>query len=239
MSLPADFPACPAQRRRPPAGVRPDAGPDLRGVLHDVGHGLLTLSLLLDQVAHERRPRLGESAFELVEGEISRLLAIVHTETRSSADPVAIELHKLLRPFAVVSRRTTLTKVTVRPGPPTVVHTNPATLWRVVANLVDNAVRAAGPLGAVEIVVGHSGRDLATIDVIDDGPGFAQGPSGVAQVGLGVVVRLLDACGGRLQIHDVAPHGVRMRIVLPATPRPAPGAVERTDVLLPSVLRAS
>ena len=54
-----------------------------------------------------------------------------------------------------------------------------------------------------------------------------------------MVVRLLDACGGRLQIHDVAPHGTRMRIVLPAAARPAPGAVERTDVLLPSVLRAS
>ena len=47
MSLPADFPAFPAQRRRPPSGLRPD-GPDLRGVLHDVGHGLLTLSLLLE-----------------------------------------------------------------------------------------------------------------------------------------------------------------------------------------------
>jgi signal transduction histidine kinase len=238
MSLPADFPAFPAQRRRPPSSVRPD-GPDLRGVLHDVGHGLLTLSLLLEQAADELRPRLDENAFELVEAEIARLLAVVHTETRSGAEPVAVELHKLLRPFVVVARRTTLTKVAVRPGPPTVVRTEPATLWRVIANLVDNAVRAAGPLGTVEIVVDHSGRDAVTIDVIDDGPGFQRGPAGVGQLGLGVVGRLLDACGGRLQIHDVAPHGTRMRVVLPTHGRPAPGAAERTVVIRPHGMRAS
>ena len=164
---------------------------------------------------------------------------MVHTETRSGADPVAVELHKLLRPFVVVARRTTLTKVAVRPGPPTVVRTEPATLWRVIANLVDNAVRAAGPLGTVEIVVDHSGRDAVTIDVIDDGPGFQRGPTGVGRLGLGVVSRLLDACGGRLQILDVAPHGTRMRVVLPTHGRPAAGAAERTVAIRPHGMRAS
>jgi signal transduction histidine kinase len=237
MSLPADFPAFPAQRRRRPSGVRPD-GPDLRGVLHDVGHGLLTLSLLFEQAAGELRPR-HEDAFALVEAEIARLLAVVHTETRSGAEPVAVELHALLRPFVVVARRTSLTKVAVRPGPPTVVRTDPAKLWRVIANLVDNAVRAAGPLGAVDIVVDHSGPDAVTIDVIDDGPGFRRGPAGIGRLGLGVVGRILDACGGRLQIHDMAPHGTRMRIVLPTHGRPAPGAAERTVLLRPRGMRAS
>jgi signal transduction histidine kinase len=238
MSLPADFPALPVQRRRPSLGVRPD-GPDLRGVLHDVGHGLLTLSLLLEQAAGELRPRLDESAFELVEAEIARLLAVVHTETRSGTDPVPVELHTLLRPFVVVARRTSLTKVAVRPGPPTVVRTEPAKLWRVMANLVDNAVRAAGPLGSVDIVVDNSGRAAVTIDVIDDGPGFQRGPAGVGRLGLGVVGRLLDVCGGRLQIDDMTPHGTRMRVVLPTHGRPAPGAVERTVVLRPHRMRAS
>jgi signal transduction histidine kinase len=231
-TLPADFPTCPIRRGRHTAADRRDTsvdGPDLRGVLHDVGHGLFTLSLLLDNAQVALLPQLGADAFELLEQEISRLLAIVHSGARRSAEPVPVGLRSLLEPFAVVCMRTTLAKVWVRPGPEFVVATDPGMLWRIIANLIDNAVRAAGPLGNVEIVVNdrgrltghHFGDDLVTIDVIDDGPGFQRGPSGLAQLGLTVVNRLLDACGGRLQIDEVRPHGTRMRVILPAGGPPA------------------
>ena len=129
-------------------------------MLHDVGHGLLTLSLLLEQAAGELRPRSTRTRSSWWKAEIARLLAVVHTETRSGADPVAVELHALLRPFVVVARRTSPDQGArcARARRPWCAP-NPATLWRVIANLVDNAVRAAGPLGTVEIVVDHSGRD--------------------------------------------------------------------------------
>ena len=195
----------------------------MRGVLHDVGHALFTLSLLLESGQDTLRPRLGEDLFELVEDEVARLLAMVHSGTRRSAEPVTVGLRTLLEPFALISRRTTLTRVWVRPGPEVVVRTDPGMVWRVVANLIDNAVRAAGPLGNVEIAanVFDSGGcyvqsgGAATIDVIDDGPGFQRGPSGSANLGLTVVNRLLDACGGRLHIDEVHPHGTRMRVILP------------------------
>lgn len=245
MSLPADFPSRPAPARRP-VPVPPPGGPELRGVLHDVGHGLFTLSLLLDQIAEDVRRSRRADVFDLLEEEVSQLLAVVHSETRRGAKHAPVELRTLLRPFAVAAGRTTLTKVVVRPGPPVVVPTDPAKLWRIVSNLLDNAVRAAGPLGTVEIAVEDAGEWFVTIDVSDDGPGFQQGPAGVAQLGLSVVNRLLAECGGRLRIDDVRPHGTRMRVLLPtggpAGPRtgPLPGAqagpvgVERTGALRPS-----
>jgi signal transduction histidine kinase len=212
---------------------------DLRGVLHDVGHGLFTLSLLLENARGVLLPQLGDDSFELVEQELSRLLGIVHTGTRRSAEPVPVGLRTLLEPFAVVCRRTTLAKVWVRPGPEFVVPADPGMLWRIVSNLIDNAVRAAGPLGNVEIVVndrsrltGHRfGDEVVTIDVVDDGPGFQRGPAGLADLGLTVVNRLLDACGGWLQIDEMRPHGTRMRIILPVGGPSAAGRSERTGAL--------
>ncbi len=75
---------------------------------------------------------------------------------------------------------------------------SPVLLWRVLTNVVDNAARAAGPSGRVEVAVGcwpsrHRGRVL---EVLDNGPGFGHGPPGAASLGLGVVTTLLESCGG-------------------------------------------
>jgi signal transduction histidine kinase len=69
---------------------------------------------------------------------------------------------------------------------------------RCLVNIVDNAVRAAGPNGTVTVAV-HRGDDAVRILVEDDGPGFGRGPTGR---GLGLVVtrRLLEDMGGRLVI---------------------------------------
>lgn len=195
----------------------------LRGVLHDVGHGLLTLSLLLDSGRDALFLRFGAEVFELVEAEIARLLAMVHSGTRLASEPTTVGMRSLVEPFALVSRRTTLTKVWVRPGPEILVRTDPGIIWRVLGNLIDNAVRAAGPLGNVEISITdvndtgpRAGKHGAvTIDVIDDGPGPQRGPAGLANLGLTVVNRLLDTCGGRLEVDEVVPHGTRMRVILP------------------------
>jgi signal transduction histidine kinase len=89
----------------------------------------------------------------------------------------------------------------------------------VITNLVDNAVRAAGPTGRVRLGV-HPARSVGqdvVIDVVDDGPGFPFGPPGSSLRGLELVNRLLTACGGRLELHEAAPHGTRARVVLPGT----------------------
>jgi signal transduction histidine kinase len=67
-----------------------------------------------------------------------------------------------------------------------------------------------------------SARDgQAAVDVIDDGPGFGQGPPGAASLGLGVVTSLLESCGGTLEVRAPGSGGAHVRIVVPVRPGPA------------------
>jgi signal transduction histidine kinase len=112
------------------------------------------------------------------------------------------------------------TSVILEPGPEVTVEASPALLWRVLTNVVDNAARAAGPGGRVGVSV-SAGGDWAALDVIDDGPGFGQGPPGAASLGLGVVTTLLESCGGALEIRAPAAGGAHVRIVVPVRSVPA------------------
>ena len=79
--------------------------------------------------------------------------------------------------------------MTLRPGPEVQVMASPVLLWRVLTNVVDNAARAAGSNGRVEISVAMMDRapPRARLEVLDNGPGFGHGPPGAASLGLGVV----------------------------------------------------
>ncbi len=96
--------------------------------------------------------------------------------------------------------------VMLRPGPEVQVMASPVLLWRVLANLVDNAVRAAGPACRVELTVGMLAEPppRALLQVQDNGPGFGHGPPGAASLGLGVVTRLLESCRGSMEVEAPA-----------------------------------
>jgi signal transduction histidine kinase len=197
-------------------GTRPrpdDREAELRGVLHDVGHGLATLAMLVDGLADAARRGVPvPDLLDLVAKETARLLAVVHAGPTPAATEI-VPVRTVLEPIASVARRTGRAPVRLVPGGDVHLRVDPVLLSRVVGNLVDNAARAAGPDGRVDIVV--SGDRDVVIDVVDDGPGYPHGPTGASNAGLDVVTRLLAACGGRLEIDHVAPSGTRMRIVLP------------------------
>jgi signal transduction histidine kinase len=190
---------------------------DLRGLLHEVGHGLAALSLLLevgraDEVVH------ADPVLDLIEQETARLLGIVHGGSQYTEVPV--KLRDVLGQIAELADSTQDTTIRLRPGLDVFLGTDPILVGRVVSNLVDSAVRAAGPDGDVEIVLSQDKGDDedagGVIDVIDDGPGRRQGGlPGVSNLGLSVVNRLLSLCGGRLEVSEVRPHGTRMRVRLP------------------------
>ena len=106
------------------------------------------------------------------------------------------------------------TPVVLRPGPAVNIKVSETPVWRALANVVDNATRAAGEAGRVEVVIGQASQTV--IDVIDDGPGFGNGPRGTASLGLRVATSLLESCGGSLEVHSPAAGGTRVRIALPA-----------------------
>jgi signal transduction histidine kinase len=104
------------------------------------------------------------------------------------------------------------------------VQIHPSMLRRAIANLVDNATRAAGPTGAVKVTVIGGG---AVVDIIvqDDGPGFGKIASGFG-IGLDVVRRVAAACDGQLDIRANEAGGVQARLRLSTMP---PGGCQEDE----------
>ncbi|HKB31235.1 MAG TPA: ATP-binding protein [Streptosporangiaceae bacterium] len=206
--------------RRAGQGRRGSDGRDvlaMRGLLHDLGHELTTLSYLAQAVRGDPALPSGSRArMELVSLEVSRLTDIVtHALTGGDAtDPV--DVRAMASQVTRLASAASGTEVVLRAGPAVRIKVSPTLLWRALTNVVDNAARAAGRAGRVEVVIGRAPRTV--IDVIDNGPGFGQGPPGVASLGLRVAASLLESVGGALEVHAPPAGGTRVRIALPGRP---------------------
>ncbi|ODU05137.1 MAG: hypothetical protein ABS81_08445 [Pseudonocardia sp. SCN 72-86] len=236
-NVPEAHAVVPAQRDHRSRTESGDEVAELRGLMHDVGHGLATLALLMESVrtaSDDTAQR--ESLLTMVEQETARLSSLLHDRgsRRGQAEPVMPVLQRVVT-FADRSGPAAVT-LTGDPGLPRLA--DPTLLWRIVSNLVDNAARAAGHGGNVQVHAAaqpgfrHSRAATLVIDVVDDGPGFGHGPSGVSSLGLGVVRRLVSSSGGRMDITaGPSGRGTRVRITLPdgtrsrCAPRTAPRLV--------------
>jgi K+-sensing histidine kinase KdpD len=87
---------------------------------------------------------------------------------------------------------------------------SPVLLRRTVTNVVDNAVRAAGPDGTVSVEI-RPHDDGVMLAVEDNGPGFGEIPSG-AGLGLSVVARNVIKHGGRMEYSCGQRGGVRVSL---------------------------
>jgi len=184
----------------------------LRELLHDIGHELATVSLLVEAVRADTNlsPRTRHHV-ELMQQETSRLLRLTRVATEVEAGPVAVR--ELLGPLVSVAALSEPTSVALRPGPPVTLDVDEMMLWRIMANLLDNAVRAAGPDGHVEVDV----RDDhgVVIEVTDDGPGFGRGPRGWRSRGLAIVRRLAGTCDAAVHIDPAQPRGTKVWLAFP------------------------
>jgi signal transduction histidine kinase len=101
-------------------------------------------------------------------------------------------------------------------------HADRLTYWRSLRNVIDNAVRAVGPQGHVDVTItGEDGWAVAQVD--DDGPGFDDVPVGRASggiartsLGLAIVQEMVAGCGGLLEIGTGHLGGSRVRLQVPA-----------------------
>ncbi len=89
---------------------------------------------------------------------------------------------------------------------------HPVLLRRAVSNVLDNAMRAAGPTGAVSIEI-QQRDDAVLLAVEDTGPGFGEIPSG-AGLGLSAVTRNVIKYGGRIEYGCGTRGGARVSLWL-------------------------
>jgi hypothetical protein len=91
---------------------------------------------------------------------------------------------------------------------------HPVDVVRILANLLDNACRAAGPGGRVRLVVERDG-DRARLVVSDSGRGSGHGESGRALLGLDIVAALVRRNDGSLQMATSDMGGLAVAVTLP------------------------
>jgi signal transduction histidine kinase len=108
-------------------------------------------------------------------------------------------------------------------------------LMRAVRNLVENALRAVGAAGEVQVEVARTGG-TAQIQVLDDGPGVDAGELGRifepyfsthdtgTGLGLPIARRIVEEHGGTMQARNRDVRGLAVSISLPLTPTPEPSA---------------
>jgi signal transduction histidine kinase len=205
------------------------AGPSdpaaFRGLLHDVEHGLATLASLIEVVRGDITLS-PDSSLQLrrAERELSMLFSFI-AQWAGGADgtAVAVDVRAIAGEIAQLAEVEHGVAVDLLPGPPVHLPLSAAVIWRVLVNVVDNAARAAGSAGRVEITVEQA--DVIVVEVHDTGPGFAAATHGdalsaVGSTGLRVVTSLLDSVGGQFEIRHGRTKGTTVRAVFPRPRQP-------------------
>jgi signal transduction histidine kinase len=209
------------------------AGELTSGIVHEVRNGLGTIlgyaRLVEQQAAEGSDTRIAgrhiREECETLEAVVRRFVDFVKRETLQLD---SFDLVKTLR--RVVSRESRS-----RPGGDLLLDQLPEALIlrgdeelleRAFENLVRNAREAAGLKGTVVLGArNEAGRVIVTVS--DDGPGipperrqalrpfFTTRPGGLG-LGLPIAQKIVDLHGGRLDLLDRQPHGLEVRLSLPA-----------------------
>ncbi len=195
--------------------------PSTAGLLHDLGHQIMTVSLLAESLRAELNADQNVSAearqhTELVVQETARALGMIADRAASApAEPDGpaqlIDMRVLAGQLTRLAAIAHEASIELEPGPPAYVRVSPALAWRAAWNLIDNAARAAGPEGCVRVAICRG--DGTAIEVTDNGPGYASGGPGTAGLGLSAVIQLLATTGGHLDISPGPDGGTVARAV--------------------------
>ncbi|MGH3922716.1 MAG: sensor histidine kinase [Pseudonocardiaceae bacterium] len=184
----------------------------MRGLLHDLGRDLAAISYLVELVRGSpdlddtTRHRVG-----LIELEMKRLTELVRDEVVKEPEPEILSVRPILEQIISLATIPNDTQVCLVAGDDVRMRIDGSFLRRMVGNVLDNAIRAAGPRGHVQVTV--AGGPDVVIEVTDDGPGFGNASDGSASLGLGIVAELAKACGGSLQVRSTEPLGTRVRLM--------------------------
>jgi two-component system osmolarity sensor histidine kinase EnvZ len=203
----------------------------LAGVSHDLRTPLARIRLGLEMLDTGGDPALREGIMQDI-GDIDAAIGQFLDFARASASEEAVadgDLNAIVTNLGERYRRTgKMVEIQTAPLPP--LSLRPTSIQRVIANLIDNAIRHGGP--HVEVVTGMDGT-LACVEVLDRGPGIppeqaermlqpftrldsARSTSGTG-LGLAIVDRIARMHGGRVHLLPREGGGLRARVEIPVT----------------------
>ena len=193
----------------------------LRELCHDLMVPATAIKLLTHVAAAESDPGPAMRArLRQISDEASRIADICSYFLDRPADAGAppadegpADLHTLAAEAADSMRWRYSSAVTVSAEPATV-NAHPVVVVRILNNLLDNACRAAGPGGRVQVTVRRDGEQ-ARLVIADSGPGFGQAESGKASLGLSIVAAMLRRGGGSLRMGVSDLGGIAVTVTLP------------------------
>ncbi|WP_432943039.1 sensor histidine kinase [Kribbella sp. CA-253562] len=188
-------------------------------IWHDLTHEMATVRALTaaaleasDETSRRAMLMLIEAEAEQVSGLLRQLRADQRVQDEA-AEPafVPAALTELVRTVAPTTR----TELRVSGQLPALrIGIERISLRRVLRNLLENAIRAAGDNGVVELSAVAVDNGLAVV-VADSGPGFGLGPPGLASRGLTIVRTLVAAAGGRVEVGTADLGGARVTVTFP------------------------
>lgn len=188
--------------------------PEMTRFFHDLRQSVAAGRILADSVEGreaELRERL--ATLQAVLEEIDGLVVQAQEQCLGTA---RLELVPLVDECVRVARLAYTVPIQTQYAADARVCGDPVMLRRAVANVLNNAARAAGAGGRVAVAVRDHGEE-SCIEVADDGPGFAR-ISSVSGQGMSVVDAAVRAAGGSLEIASGPGPGTTVRLHLP-TPR--------------------
>lgn len=207
-----------------------------RQIRHDIRHELGTIMLLASllagasDVGPESRRRAGQI---LREARWLDHLQLAYDDTFSEHDelnqsvPELIRLDRLAGEAVDAIGLSSSTRIGFT-GSEVWTYANRLAFWRVLRNMVGNAVRAAGPNGRVDVRVGRV-ASWAIAQVDDDGPGFGAVPPGAESLGLEILRQFAAAWNGHLEICRSKLGGCSVRLRVRAA-SPGGSSLELSEV---------
>jgi signal transduction histidine kinase len=196
----------------------PAPAQQFREICHDMRQPVAgVLSLAAAALTVPELPSTARARLEQIVAEAQTLAELIEQSLHQS-DPEArtaqTDLGQLASQVAAGERLTYqgLLRMTA-PGRPVLANINHVDARRIIANLLSNATRAAGPDGCVTVRVAR-GHDCAQLSVLDSGPGFAKIPRSTG-LGTGVIARCLARSGGQIDYGRSPDGGVKATVSLP------------------------
>lgn len=207
---PAEGSVADDRRDTPAAGLVP-----MLELAHDVRQPLAVVRTLVDTFRTDPDVSARQHAvLDAIDDQLSHLSELTDAALDQDAGPdESIRLDRLLTAAGTALACIYGGRIHLSLDEVTVIG-NVAALWRAFTNIIDNACRAAGSEGRVDVTSASRGTGCVSIDVADDGPGFGA-VTGVTGIGLVVAIREVHELGGSVEFHGGRDSGTIVRVVLP------------------------